>query len=91
MKTIKLYIQRIQPRLNIVHSISDNATAKIKHYTPLVIENSKKIPALGFVSFMAETYSILINSENRYVNDTNSHRLGYLIKYCSLSFLSFYL
>ena len=81
----------IQPRLNIVHSISDNATAKIKRYTPLVIENSKKIPALGFMSFMAETYAILNNSENKYVNETKGHRLGYLIKYCSLSFLSFYL
>jgi hypothetical protein len=90
MKTIKLYIKKIQPRLNVVHSISDNAIVKINRYAPLVIENSKKIPALGFVSFMAETYSILTNSENIYVKETNSHRLRYLIKYCSLSFLSFY-
>ena len=91
MKTIKLYIPEILPRLNFVHSISDNAIAKINLYAPLVIENSKKIPSLGFVSFVAETCSILNNSENKYVNGIKSHRLGYIIKYCSLSFLSFYL
>jgi hypothetical protein len=91
MKTIKLYITEIQPRLNVVHSISDNATTKINRYAPMVIENSKKIPVLSLVSFMAETYSILNSSENKYMNETKSHRLGYLIKYCSLSFLSFYL
>ena len=90
MKTTYLYTREIQPRLKGVHLISDNAIDRIKRYAPVVIENSMKLPALGFVSFMAETYSFLNKPENKYINEAKSFKYYFLLKYCSLSFLSFY-
>ena len=81
---------KYQSWFNVANSISSKAIAKIKRYAYIVVENSMKIPALGLVSFLAETYSFMNEPENRYINGTKSHRLRFLLKYCSLSFLSFY-
>ena len=90
MKATYLYTRGNQQGLKVVYSFSDNAIAKIKRYAPVVIKNSMKLSALGFVSFMAETYSIMNEPENKYINEAKSSRYYFLLKYCSLSFLSFY-
>lgn len=90
MKSVYLNIRKNQYGLNVVYSISNNAVANFKHYAPKVIERAMKIPALGFVEFLAETYSYLNQWERECGYETKISKFCFLFKYCSLSFLSFY-
>ena len=90
MKSAYLNIKKNQYGLKVVYSVSDNAVANFKRYAPNVIERAMKIPALGFMEFLAETYSYLNQLEREYGYETKTSKFCFLFKYCSLSFLSFY-
>ncbi len=43
------------------------------------------------IEFPAENYAVMIKQENEQVNEIKSKQFYVLFKYCSLSFLSFYI
>lgn len=83
-------INKYQCWFNVTNSTSDSVIDQFKLKVWKVIESSLKLPALGFVSFLAETYSYMNKPENKNINETKGHRIRFLLKYCSLSFFSFY-
>jgi len=72
------------------NSVFYKANDQYKIYAPEVIGRLSRIPAFGFIEFVAETYSYLNQSETFYGCRNRSSKYCFLFKYCSLSFLSFY-
>ena len=91
MNTTFLFTKENKHRMNFIYSFSNAAIGQLKLFVPKAIERSMKAPALGFLDFLAETYSFLNQSEYKYIYRTKYSKYCFLFKYCSLSFLSFYL
>lgn len=43
------------------------------------------------IEFPAENYAVMIKQENEQVNEIKSKQPYFLLKYCSLTFLNFYI
>jgi len=75
---------------NFANTVFHKVNDQYRIYAPEVIGRLSKIPAFGFVEFVAETYSYLNQSETGFGFRNRSNKYYFLFKYCSLSFLSFY-
>jgi hypothetical protein len=82
--------KKYQGKFIISYSILKTGIFQFKLFTRKVVEWILKNPALGFVDFLADTYSYLNQSEYKYVYKTKVGKYCFLFKYCCLSFISFY-